>query len=77
MKDLESINMNLGARFDTLETKCNILQKRIVKNDMSNEIVINATLQRHRRCKFLVVSGHSEATIGSLKERKDADKESH
>ena len=71
--DLETHNRCLVARCDFLETKCSQLEKRISQSEMSDETLINETLERYRRRKWLMVSGLPEPTTGSIRERKNAD----
>lgn len=71
--DLETHSRCLAARCDSLETKCSQLDKRNPQSEMSDETLINETLERYRRRKWLIVSGLSEPTTGSIRERTNAD----
>ena len=71
--DLETHSRCLVARCDSLETKCSQLEKLIKQREMSDETLINETLERYRRRKWLTVSGLPEPTTGSIRERKNAD----
>ena len=65
--------MCIRDRCHSLEERCKIYEERNVAG--SQEDVANEVMERHKRRKYVVVSGLPESPQGSVQDRKNADGE--
>ena len=75
--EMESVNRDLLKKTQSLEEKYKNLESRLQGREgaSSDEELIREAMERHRRRKYLIVSGLSESSHGSVEQRRLDDTE--
>ena len=69
LDEMENKNVLLESRCKALEEKCTKYEKMCQQKESNDQELIEEAMERHRRRKYLIVSGLQEKTQGSVEDR--------